>query len=463
MSDLIDNLFNTSVQSAVQLTNQTKKPLFVYIQSVNSAINVDFLNKFIDNKSISTSKTNFILLKLIENSTEFEYFTQIYKNLIIPSFNIVKEGKLEAVITNNTTIQEFENIMMKFSKKSIDTINNLSPSSSTSINQNQNSTTTPTINTQNSNLTDHDISVLKHKQIVAQSKKEQLKEKQRLRELLKADQRERESRIKEEQKKHIQEPQTALEKPKSTIEHQDCVLAIKLFDGSTIKKEFNSNESLIDVRKFLDEDINIIPSTSNMPSFASTTYLYPTGYSFHRPTLPRITYTEEQESTSLQALDLTPRSILILKPIYSESQSNNVSPYNEKGIFKNLYKGVGKLGNALMSFFDYGVDDLRNYNQEDSEMHLSPSQSSQQQHQHHQHQPVPEIPPPVVPGFLGIGERGLSSSLLSIHDDRNDGYISESIHSDINIHELQQNSRASSPRYNGNSVNLNERDEDKYN
>ncbi|KAI5960317.1 uncharacterized protein KGF55_004609 [Candida pseudojiufengensis] len=461
MGSLIDGLFLTSVQQAVQLTLSDNKPLFVYISSLeNTELNDKFVNKFINQELVNTLKTNFILLKLIENSTEFEYFKQIFKSLIVPSFYIVMQGKLEAVITDDTTLENFKITLNKFNKvEETTTVSQSEPANQSLSNDNSQST----------NLSDHDISVLKHKQLVAQQKQNQIKEKQRLRELLKADQRERKSKLKEEKDKYIKESSTTHNNIKKSNNSQNCVLAIKLFDGSTIKKEFKSTNTLIDVRKYLDEEVEIIPSTSNMPSFASTTYLYPTGYSFHRPTLPRVTYTEDQESNSLSNLDLTPRSILILKPIYSESQTNNQKPDNERGIFKNIYKGVGNLGSAIMSFFDYGIDDPRNNNPlsgSNQDLHLTPSStqhSHQQQHQHQtHHHNVPEIPPPVIPGFLGIGDRALSSSLLSIHEerDRDNAYMSDSIHSDV-IHEVPFESRASSPRFNGNSVNLNERDEDK--
>ena len=96
-----------------------------------------------------------------------------------------------------------------------------------------------------------------------------------------------------------------------------------------MKCEFKSQDTLIDVRKWLDSEVEIIPPAKSMPSFATTAYPYPTGYAFHRPALPRVTYLEEQESNTLANLDLTPRSALILKPTYNEVDSDK--PDNDVG------------------------------------------------------------------------------------------------------------------------------------
>ena len=45
-----------------------------------------------------------------------------------------------------------------------------------------------------------------------------------------------------------------------------------------MKCEFKSQDTLIDVRKWLDSEVEIIPPAKSMPSFATTAYPYPTGY-----------------------------------------------------------------------------------------------------------------------------------------------------------------------------------------
>ncbi|KAI3403855.2 hypothetical protein KGF56_003285 [Candida oxycetoniae] len=515
--------FGTSIEEAVQKSISERKPLLVFLaHQTNFSTNDQFLKKFIVKSSLLEQlETNFVLLKLVQNSTGFRYFEQLFSNLKVPSFYIVVSGKLKAVIDYQAKIEDFENHVNDVSCAQRVDQNRQQQSEQTSSHPQQQSEQTSSHPQQQSEQTsshpqqqseqtsshpqqqseqtsshpqqqpeqpsshpqqqpeqpsshprqspqtqipqihpvmsDHEKSVQKYKEQLAEQRRGIDLEKQRLRDLIKADKRERESKIKAEKemaKTESSKPPHCMGKGQNSKTPR-CTLAIKLFDGSTIRKEFDSQDSLEDVRKYLDVEVKVIPSTSNMPAFATTSH--PTGYSFHRPTLPRITYSEEQESTSLQDLDLTPRSILILKPIFKDTNSGNVSPGGEKvGWFKSVYNGLGKLASTLYLFFDYGVDDFPNYGNE------RPSS--------HDENDNIDLPYPVAPGSLLVGDRAFSSSLLSIEtDDMN------SLTSDSRLTE----SRASSPRsvsmsriqtvhdandqridtYNGNSINLNERDD----
>ncbi|KAI5953009.1 hypothetical protein CANMA_005034 [Candida margitis] len=485
----MDSIFHSSVQEAVQLTIQNYKPLFVFLASPDNSTNEAFLSKFIKDHTVSHLQQYSIPLKLTQGSVEFGYFEQLFQNLIVPSFYIVQHGKLKAVITNDFTPDDFDKCVAQFSTDHSESSTYVSatpsnpPTASSSQAPEVSHTTTgdnpttpaPTATTSNdkepptsseniakaqkppasqSTTTDeHEQTVLMHKQLVAQQRKEKMAEKKRIRELLEADKRERQSRERAEKERvaDINPPSQNLSRK---APHTNCLLAIKLFDGSTIKHGFKPEDTLVTVRTFLDDEIEIIPSTSNMPSFASTTY--PTGYLFHRPTLPRVTYSEEQELHSLVELDLTPRSILILKPTYDQTTASNKSPGNEKvGIFRSVYNTVGGIGRALYSFFDYGVEDIQR--QANTEQTTAP----------HQEEEVIDLHQPIAPGLLSVGDRGLSSSLINIERDERDVIVATPVES-----------RASSPRpalsrvqtihddvrdtlrdtYNGNSINL--RDDD---
>lgn len=478
MSD-IESIFHSSVREAVQLTVQNNKPLFVFLALPDSITNESFLNKFVTKDAVSLLQNSTVPLKLIQGSVEFGYFEQLFQNLIVPSFYVVLQGKLKAVITNDFAREDFDKCIAELLSLNGDSTTSIAFASATSLNQAASSsshnppTARPTeeensptllpnaapLNTQTSQtssltvLDDHEQSVMRHRKIVAQQRKEKMAEKQRIRDLLEADKRERQSKEKAE-KERVDDARRPSQSLAKKNDHTNCLLAIKLFDGSTIKHDFKLDDTLITVRTYLDEEVKIIPSTSSMPSFASTTY--PTGYSFHRPTLPRITYSEEQESQSLLELDLTPRSILILKPTYNQTNSSNAAPGNEKvGILQSVYNFVAGIGRALYSFFDYGVDDVQR--QVSLDQPLAPRQEEE----------VIDLHQPIAAGILSVGDRGLSSSLLNIERDERDVLIATPVES-----------RASSPRpalsrvqtihddtrdplrdtYNGNSINL--RDDD---
>ena len=285
------------------------------------------LPKFIDDQTTAIIKSNFILLKLTQNTVEFGYFSQLFKDLIVPSFYIVNEGKIEAVISNDTTKEEFIKIIGKLTKK-VKSSDNVSTRENIS---NENNVVIENLARNNSqSSSDHDKSVRKYQEKVARMRQERIDEKKRLRALLEADQKER--KLKEQENANV-ESKLSVHSPSSrktsTSSTNSCVLSIKLFDGSTMKCEFKSQDTLIDVRKWLDSEVEIIPPAKSMPSFATTAYPYPTGYAFHRPALPRVTYLEEQESNTLANLDLTPRSALILKPTYNEVDSDK--PDNDVG------------------------------------------------------------------------------------------------------------------------------------
>ncbi|CAI5758829.1 unnamed protein product [Candida verbasci] len=301
----------------------------------------------------------------------------------------------------------------------------------------------------------------------------QTEERKRLRQLINADKKERLIQRQEEYIKH-HDTNSKSSTNSSNFNEKCCVLAIKLFDGSTIKHEFNQEDTLIKVREWLDNEIEVIPSNKSMPSFATRSYPYPTGYLFHRPILPRMTYNEEQESKNLLHLQLTPRAILILKPTYDDEDSLSPKPdTSSSGYFKRVYNVICNLSSALISFFDYGVD--TNYNNNNTTTSEEPINLTQ----------------PIIqsPGFVSLSDRSVSSSLLNIqHPEEVEQqqqqqhnspkiYHNENFSQDSSLHLSNFTSRSPTPRplsssrvqtlhdderidtYNGNSINLNERDE----
>lgn len=100
------------------------------------------------------------------------------------------------------------------------------------------------------------------------------------------------------------------------------MLQIRMTDGKTLKNEFGSSETLNDVRKWVD----LNRTDGNGP------------YSFHR-SIPRVTFKDSDELKTLEALELTPRSALLLKPLDTPHSKLKVTEMEGPGILGRLYKG----------------------------------------------------------------------------------------------------------------------------
>ena len=114
------------------------------------------------------------MLKLTQNTVEFGYFSQLFKDLIVPSFYIVNEGKIEAVISNDTTKEEFIKIIGKLTKK-VKSSDNVSTRENIS---NENNVVIENLARNNSqSSSDHDKSVRKYQEKVARMRQERIDEK----------------------------------------------------------------------------------------------------------------------------------------------------------------------------------------------------------------------------------------------------------------------------------------------
>jgi hypothetical protein len=105
-----------------------------------------------------------------------------------------------------------------------------------------------------------------------------------------------------------------------------CALAIRLLDGSSIRHNFLATNTLNDVREWIDAN----RTDGDEP------------YCFHR-TIPRTTFGVTDEERTLDVLELTPRSALILKPFatYTNAYTNTgSSSMKQGGLFSRLYSGL---------------------------------------------------------------------------------------------------------------------------
>ncbi|CCH40647.1 UBX domain-containing protein 4 [Wickerhamomyces ciferrii] len=110
--------------------------------------------------------------------------------------------------------------------------------------------------------------------------------------------------------------------------HPKCALSIRLLDGSSLRHEFQNNDTLNVVRKWLDEN----RTDGDDP------------YCFHR-TIPRATFGVTDEEKTLDALELTPRSALILKPFntYATAYQGKQKTPSSGGLFSRVFGGLSSL------------------------------------------------------------------------------------------------------------------------
>lgn len=387
MTDFIDDLFGTSVQTAVQTSLSENKPLLAFLTNERES-STEFVFKFLykddelNSRLVAKLKDAFVPIKLIEGTTEFGFFQQIFKELIIPSFYIVTAGKLVNIIKYDTDIEEWEETISGADSRKRSVASEQTPTSSTLTRHINHSETTASASTLASTPLSEpsetsvtspisSSSLIQHQNHLRSYNRAKNLETQRIRALLAADQKERDSKRKDaENLKHflkdssIPEPSTTAATTNTSSPSPNsvpiCKLSIKLFDGTSLKHDFLESQTLTDVRQWLDEETeySIIPNASSMPSFATPSDPIPTRYVFYRPVLPRITFTDEQETFSLKSLQLSPRSALILKPIFESPVNNASNPGATSGVLSNVGGVIKKVGSALFSFFDYGMDHI---------------------------------------------------------------------------------------------------------
>lgn len=123
-------------------------------------------------------------------------------------------------------------------------------------------------------------------------------EQERIQRLLAADRQERLIAEREARKSRLETPgKPTTPPPRPAVASNTTLLHIKLLDSSTLTGTFTPSTLLAEVRAWVDE----------------TRHDGTHPYAFHR-LVPRATFTPDQEQQTLAALDLVPRSALLLRP-----------------------------------------------------------------------------------------------------------------------------------------------------
>lgn len=331
-------IFGTLVNEAVQESVRREIPLVVAL-SKEDEDSRSFIDEYmVKNDRLESLASKFVALKLVDKTPEAIQFASIFQKLIFPSLYIISKGNLREVITKDVNKDEYLNRLSK-----------LCDVSDEQIKPRENATVQSMANPISLSTT-----TLRPATKIF-STKSQAEETARIKALIEADKRERKSAksLKSIAMNDLH-PRASLASPVPT---NMCALSIKLLDGTTVRHEFESKQTLNDVRQWLDDDsgYTILPDTSTFPAFAATSE-HPTSYSFYTPTIPRITYSVTDEFVTLADLKLCPRSALILKPLYINVRGSYANG-DSGSVLRGTAAALKRLGNAVFSFFDYGVDE----------------------------------------------------------------------------------------------------------
>lgn len=140
-----------------------------------------------------------------------------------------------------------------------------------------------------------------------------------------------------------------------------CHLSIRLMDSSVLKKEFNENQSLSDVKRWLQKH-DIIPNTPQddeiISNYIQIGYLEKFRYAFFSPAT-RHTFTESEELLRLKDIGLANRVSLILRPDYDPSLQTEQVETDIKHTWRLATSRMYNILQALYLFFDYGVDEAQ--------------------------------------------------------------------------------------------------------
>lgn len=330
MSDVITQLFEMDVSSAMAKSISTKKPLFVYTTTANDSLVEMFLSPLgtPDSSVINLLSRRFVCLMVAQNLDGYRRFQHIYPSVTAPSFMVVDGGNVKGVATASLTPSEFEMLIATPATNS---------SREPQISENR-----PT-------------SVEKHMSEFARHQHEEREERQRLRALIDADRRERRSAANQHNKFAASTPAP----PHVSVSADKYVLSVRLLDGSNMRGEFDGNSTLMDVKRWIEseQDINLTSTESgSLGMMTKPGFPEPSRIAFYAPGT-NVTFTVPQELCRLKDLDLCSRLALILKPEYDDLST--VPAPTEPALLSQTGAKVSTMLLALYSFFDYGVDDAQ--------------------------------------------------------------------------------------------------------
>lgn len=304
---MTEELFLSSVQESVSKSMQEGKILVVY----NSNGDDLWLNSWFQRGFEKELGKHAVWLRLVRGTEQFSYFEQIFPSVEVPSFYLIRNGQILSTIQGEDKEHGFWdeltrklNVSQKLSKSTVVPVR----SGEKTLKEQASETAREKYNEQ----------LLKEKASAQ-------KERERILKLVKADRAERKALGGPAASPSATAPVEIHDNIKNSarLHAKTCTLLIKLTNGDNITEKFESKSTLNDVRKWVDAK----RTDEDGP------------YAFHR-NIPRITFTDSDELKSLEALELLPRSVLIVKPLDSAYQSLNVAEAKGPGLLGKVFSGI---------------------------------------------------------------------------------------------------------------------------
>ncbi|KAL3234825.1 UBX domain-containing protein 7 [Nakaseomyces bracarensis] len=353
-------LFGTNVEEAVAESLQGDKVLVVYCKAGDGEGTDPWLDQWFKKDSdVSILKGKAVWLEVVRGSAEFDNFTQIFPDVVVPSVRLIKQGKVVLVIKgddNTHEVSHWKKLMIGLGIKDENAI--------TEHKISDKPRESPPRKTERDKIVEKATTV--HQQEYLKQLKQAEEERLRILTLVRADKAERLAR------KHSHEVEAGHELPmdvrdniidKSRFNTGKCVLMFRLTDSKNLKHTFDSQETLNDVRKWVDV---------NRTDGAGP-------YSFHR-NIPRVTFTESDELKTLEDLDLAPRSVLLLKALDSGNKHLNVTDEQDSGLINKMFTGFSQWWGGSHSASPPTTEQL--YEQEE---HISRQHEEHFNRQHEDH------------------------------------------------------------------------------
>ncbi|CAL9730461.1 UBX domain-containing protein 7 [Monosporozyma unispora] len=445
---MLSSLFIEYVQEAVAQSTQKDLCLVVFVTDSSQTDGNNWLQKWFhlnNDITINHLKTMATWLRLVEGTQELQYFEQIFPGVVVPSLYLIYRGEIKLLLMDDPnddveTVKGYWDQLMNTLKENtprmnVANINQASPFPPSTPLVSETNATSPA-NTKHDRTFKEQVEETTqqmYKEKVAKERRMDLEEKERILRLVKADKEERKARKHErelQQEHPLQTDDVVIPdlnvhdniKNVQILHSVNCILQIKLTNGNSIKHTFNHDDTLNEVRKWVDQN----RTDGDLP------------YAFHR-NIPRYTFQDSDELKTLESLELTPRSLLILKPLETRQNPLNISEVENPGLF-------GKVYNSFSSFWGrnnepntttQGLWGPSSFNDSDVNLHDNSiintryEQSSNYETQNNENTPNP-------------ASRSLTPNVYQFHN------------TDDNVDEDKEKET-----YNGNAIKLEKRPEDK--
>ncbi|SCU98396.1 LADA_0H12750g1_1 [Lachancea dasiensis] len=318
--------FEEQVQPAVNRSLQESKPLVVYCSSDDDI----WLKTWLNNDIGKLLQTRCVAVRLLQNTPDFNYFEQICPNVPVPSFCCILEGKIAAIIQGENYSENRTTLLTCLGLPN--------PGPSQEVHGDSGEGSFRQRDTSLREEAEKKVAQMYHESVLKQRKVEK-EERERIIRLVKADREEFVAKRRGSVKPEAQVPVSNLDSIHDNIKSAErllaktCTLQIRLLNGHSITHQFDSSTKLDAVRQWVDAN----RTDGDMP------------YVFLR-SIPRETFLDSDEMKSLRDLQLTPRSVLIVKAIETGLNRPRVVDAQGPGL-------LGKMFNSVSGWWNSGKSD----------------------------------------------------------------------------------------------------------